>query len=206
MWNCRDLGGPSTISQLKESIRCHLPDLVFVCETKKNNQFVNTVCSRLKFQNRWISVEPNGMSGGLLDLWSERVIIHTVITSQFCVELECTNDNDLGKFWAVFVYVSTDSQLWQQQWDYLVQKKDNWGEDWFFFFGGRGDFNDIKGHDEKRGRRRRPESSFRSFRSFITSMEMEEIKAEGSEFTWANNRDGEEFVEEKLDRVFGAAS
>lgn len=76
----------------------------------------------------------------------------------------------------------------------------------FFFFFGGGDFNDIKGHDEKRGGRRRPESSFRSFRSFITSMEMEEIKAEGSEFTWANNRDGEEFVEEKLDRVFGAAS
>lgn len=66
-----------------------------------------------------------------------------------------------------------------------------------------GDFNDIKGHDEKKGGRRRPDSSFRSFRNFITTMEMEKIKAEGNEFTWANNQDGEGFVEENWTEFLG---
>lgn len=37
-------------------------------------------------------------------------------------------------------------------------------------------------------------------------MEMEEVKSVGNAFTWANNREGEGFVEEKLDRFFGASS
>lgn len=38
VWNCRGLRGASTISQLKESVRFHLPDFVFVCETKNKRQ------------------------------------------------------------------------------------------------------------------------------------------------------------------------
>lgn len=37
-------------------------------------------------------------------------------------------------------------------------------------------------------------------------MEMEEIKAEGRIYTWANNKEVERFVEEKLDRFFGSGS
>lgn len=67
-----------------------------------------------------------------------------------------------------------------------------------------GDLNDIREHAEKRGGRRRPDSSFRNFGSFIHHTE--EIRSVGSAYTWANNREGEGFVEEKLDRFFGAAS
>lgn len=37
-------------------------------------------------------------------------------------------------------------------------------------------------------------------------MEMEEIKEEGIIYTWANNKEVERFVEEKLDRFFGSGS
>lgn len=37
-------------------------------------------------------------------------------------------------------------------------------------------------------------------------MEMEEIKAVGRMYTWANNRERERFVEEKLDKCFGSGS
>lgn len=37
-------------------------------------------------------------------------------------------------------------------------------------------------------------------------MEMEEIKAVGKMYTWENNREGERFVEEKLDIFFGSGS
>lgn len=66
------------------------------------------------------------------------------------------------------------------------------------------DFNDIKGHDEKKGGRRRVENSFDDFRSFISEMEMGDIKFKGDTYTWANNREGEGFIQKRLDRFFGS--
>lgn len=43
VWNCKGMGGPSTIAQLKESIRLHLRDVVFVWETKRARGFMGTV-------------------------------------------------------------------------------------------------------------------------------------------------------------------
>lgn len=47
--HCRCLGGPSIISQLKESIQFQLLYFIFLCETKKKRQFVKTLCRSLKF-------------------------------------------------------------------------------------------------------------------------------------------------------------
>lgn len=69
-----------------------------------------------------------------------------------------------------------------------------------------GDFNDIRNMQEKRGGRRRSDASFQVFNSFITQMGMDEINSVDNQYTWANNREGEGYVEEKLDRFFGAAS
>lgn len=65
-WNCRGLGGPSTVSQLKESLRFFKPELSFVCETKRMKGFVGTVCRK---GDRWYIVELVGRSGGLLVGW-----------------------------------------------------------------------------------------------------------------------------------------
>lgn len=37
-------------------------------------------------------------------------------------------------------------------------------------------------------------------------MEMDEVNSVGGMYTWANNREGEGFVEEKLDKLFGAST
>lgn len=70
-----------------------------------------------------------------------------------------------------------------------------------------GDFNEIKGSEEKgeewgRGKK---ESSFCEFRKFISDMELGDIRFRGYPFTWANNRDGECFIQERLDRFLGSA-
>lgn len=62
-WNCRGLGGPSTISQLNKATRLHLPDLAFVCETKQRKGFIAIVCKRLKYKERWDVVEPDRRKG-----------------------------------------------------------------------------------------------------------------------------------------------
>lgn len=47
----------------------------------------------------------------------------------------------------------------------------------------RGDFNEIKNNEEKRGRRTRQESNFTGFRTFISEMGMGDISYSGRTFT-----------------------
>lgn len=120
----------------------------------------------------------------------------------FCIELECFGSRGTGIFRSIFVYASTDAQVRQQQWNYFVNKRPRWGENWFL----GGDFNDIRQQDEKKGGRRRVESSFQAFNSSINQMGMAEGKSIRALYTWANNKQREGYVEEKLDSFFGAAS
>lgn len=199
-WNCRVLGGPSTIPQLKESIRLNLPEVLFICETKQSWNFAQTVCKNLRFGNIWDTVEPVGKSGGLLVAWKEEIQIRSIIKNDFCYEIQIQSDEDVKPLWLIFVYTSTESRERRTQWEYLIQRKQCWGSRWVM----GGDFNDIKEHGEKNRGRRRSYGSFLTFRNFISRMEMGEVKYRGNPFTWANNRADEGFVQERLDRFFGS--
>lgn len=118
-----------------------------------------------------------------------------MITTQFCIELECSLCNNLGRYrWSA----KTAKR------EYLVQEKQKRGEEWFFF--GGGDFNYPRDHAEKREGRRRLNSSFSIFNKFIKDIDIGKITSAGTMYTWANNREGECFVKERLDKIFGAAT
>lgn len=68
-----------------------------------------------------------------------------------------------------------------------------------------GYFNEIKNNEGKREGRRRQESNFSDFRNFILDMKMGDIRSRGETFTWANNREGEGFNHEMLEKFFGLA-
>lgn len=61
-----------------------------------------------------------------------------------------------------------------------------------------GDFNDIPEAGEKVGGKQRPIFSFTQFRAFVDSMEIQDLGFKGRR-TWGNNREGEGYVEERLD-------
>lgn len=50
----------------------------------------------------------------------------------------------------------------------------------------------------------RTEGSFMMFRQFIRDMHLREINFVGREWAWANNRVGEDFVDERLDRILAS--
>lgn len=79
-WNCRALWGSFTVSQLKESLRLFMPELIFVCETKKRKGFVSTVCKKLGGRregvDRWHVVNLVERSRGLLLEWEKEVTIY----------------------------------------------------------------------------------------------------------------------------------
>lgn len=67
-----------------------------------------------------------------------------------------------------------------------------------------GDFNNIRDNSEKKEERLRQERSLMDFRNFISAMGMGEVKFRGDGYIWANNRESEGFIQERLDRFFGS--
>lgn len=63
-WNCRGLGGVSTIFQLQESKRLYLLDVSFISETKQKKWFVSTVCWKFGVKEIWDVVNPSGIREG----------------------------------------------------------------------------------------------------------------------------------------------
>lgn len=146
-------------------------------------------------------MEPVGRQGGMLLLWSENVRVCQLIKSEFCLEVEIEGPNFIGSWWIVFVYASTDVATRGRQWDFLNQSEGAWGDKWLL----GGDCNDMLSLADKHGGRRRTEGSFSQFRNFVHDMQMVEIMFKGRRWTWANNRQGEGFIEERIDWFFGSA-
>lgn len=141
-----------------------------------------------------------GKSGGLLLGWGVDVLIHQIRSTHFSIEVEFEIPGSVSRRWAVFIYASNKEPIRVEQWQELIVRKQDWGTNWVL----GGDFNDIRHPSEKIGGRTRSEASCLCFRSFIESMEMEEIRFQGNTRTWANNWELEGYIEVRLDRFFGA--
>lgn len=122
-WNCKGLGGPSTIAQLKEAKSLYLPDIGFVSETKQKKGFVSIVCRGLRVKERWDVVNPSGRRGGLLVFWGDRIHVHQMVKTDFSIELKVDGEGFKGKCWVIFLYASTESSIRKLQWEILKDKR-----------------------------------------------------------------------------------
>lgn len=65
-----------------------------------------------------------------------------------------------------------------------------------------GDFNDILYPWEKTSKRPTDKHCMQTFCQMVNDCSLMEVPSKGCSFTWTNNRNGDECVKEKLDRVF----
>lgn len=68
-----------------------------------------------------------------------------------------------------------------------------------------GDFNEILLQEEKYGVAMRPYSQVEAFRLAMEDSELSNLGYLGDRFIWRNNREGQQFTKERLDRGFGNA-
>ncbi|GAU39328.1 hypothetical protein TSUD_60790 [Trifolium subterraneum] len=62
-WNCRGLGGPSAIPNLKKLARGHKPDILFLSETLSHNRHIESIRVLLGFDS-CLAIDLEGRSGG----------------------------------------------------------------------------------------------------------------------------------------------
>lgn len=69
---------------------------------------METVCRKLKFEDRWTLRNSVGKKGGMLVSWSRNVQASLIRSSDFCIEVKIEIGNEKDDFWTVFVHASID--------------------------------------------------------------------------------------------------
>ncbi|KAH7844186.1 hypothetical protein Vadar_025275 [Vaccinium darrowii] len=200
-WNCQGVGRPLTFHQLKELARLHSPTLLFLSETKNGVTRIDLVRRSLKMDSV-IRVDPIGTAGGLALFWKGSSTVELQKMCSWFIDVKIF-DAALNKSWRlVNVYFSSDDIERKAQWEFFVQYKDCLGDDWAIW----GDMNDLLCAEEKQGGLARPPRSFRPFQKFVDDCGLVDLGFSGYPFTWCNNQYGNNYIQERLDRVLATPS
>lgn len=104
-------------------------------------------------------------------------------------------------FHGTFIYGAPEICNRQEVWNQLIDLSLTRHSPWFL----TGDFNDIICNNEKSGGTVRPESSFTSFRSFLSTCDLFDIKHSGNFLSWRGQRHSH-LVHCRLDRAVANSS
>ncbi|KAG4148582.1 hypothetical protein ERO13_D05G293550v2, partial [Gossypium hirsutum] len=195
-WNCRGVGNPATVRELKQLLVANVPDIVFLCETKVHSNEFSRIHDRCRMDG-CLAVSSEGKSGGLALMWREGVRVTVQNYSKFHIDSLVKMDNgEVFRFTGI--YGQTIPTLRHQAWDMLKRVSSSVNEGWIV----GGDFNAILNNSEKEGGRRKPKVLMDEFCDLIEELNLNDVKMSNGWFTWTNNRDGTDLIKERLDRFF----
>lgn len=84
-WNCQGVGNPLTFRNLKELVKFHSPDCIFLMESRINFNRIDAICKVLGF-SKVVTVEPIGIGGGLSLLWNQSLNVEILEKQQSFLE------------------------------------------------------------------------------------------------------------------------
>ncbi|KAA3462544.1 LINE-1 reverse transcriptase isogeny [Gossypium australe] len=194
-WNCRGVGNPATVRELKQLLVANDPDIVFLCETKCHSNCFPRIRYRCRMDG-CMAVNAEGKSSGLALMWRERVKVTIQNYSKYHIDsLVNIEDGEIIKFTGFYGHF--DPILKKHAWDILKRVKRTVRKGWIV----GGDFNAIRNNAEKEGGRRKPRNSMDEFCEFLEELSLTDVKTKKGWFTWSNNREGNGLVKERLDRL-----
>ncbi|XP_024007904.1 uncharacterized protein LOC112083915 [Eutrema salsugineum] len=153
--------------------RSLFPDIMFLAETKNQDDVVFSVFQWMGYDNRF-TVPPIGLSGGLALFWKKDTHLEILSSSPNFIDTKIKR---------------------QEVWNQISELGANRDSAWLL----SGDFNEILDNSEKRGGPRRHEGSFINFRSFISQNGLWDFNFSGNPLSWRGMR-YDHFVRARLDR------
>jgi len=194
-WNCRGLGSPSTIPDLKYLVRHFNPNLLFLSETLAHRNKIEELRFLLGY-DCCLPVDRIGRGGGLALFWRNSLNCQLVDFSNNHITVEL-NEISLGTWRLTGYYGYPNGGRRTAAWNFLRHLSDQFTGPWFIF----GDFNDILDAHEKRGRTTRAPWLINGFRQAVLDSGLSDVLVEGYPFTWFKSLGTSRAVEERLDRA-----
>ncbi|KAG4109650.1 hypothetical protein ERO13_1Z049693v2, partial [Gossypium hirsutum] len=186
-WNCRGMGNPTKIRELKQLIGAHNPDIIFLSETKMNGNDFRRVQNKCRLQNG-LTVNSEGRSGGLALMWKEGINVSIQSFSKHHIDSIVNLENNKNMRVTGF-YGHANPSLRNSSWDILRRVGDSVREDWV-----------------KEGGRRGVRAQMNDFKAVMDDLALVDMKPDSGWFTWVNNRSGGGLVKERIDRFLSSVS
>ncbi|XP_039687912.1 uncharacterized protein [Medicago truncatula] len=194
-WNCRGVGSPSAIPDLKYLVRHFNLDLLFLSETLAHRNKIEELRFLLGYDCCFL-VDRTGRGRGLALFWRNSLHCQLVDFSSNHITVEI-NDIVLGTWRLTGYYGYPNGGRRTAAWNFLRQLSHQFTGPWCIF----GDFNDILDASEKRGRITRPPWLINGFRQAVIDSGLSDVPIEGYPFTWFKSLGTPCAVEERLDRA-----
>ncbi|CAA7042046.1 unnamed protein product [Microthlaspi erraticum] len=164
-------------------------------ETKQKYAYVDGLSTSLGYDNL-ITVEPEGLSGGLAVMWKNNLDVCILARDKRIIDMKIKMGSQV--FFLSCVYGDPVKARRREVWDQLCSIGLARDEAWLLV----GDFNEMLNISEKVGGPQRTESSFWDFRTMVTNCKIREFRCSGNTLLWAGWRD-RIWVQCRLDRSFG---
>ncbi|KAB1671577.1 hypothetical protein [Gossypium barbadense] len=183
-WNCRGLGNPAKLRELKQLFAASNPDLTFLSKTKMSANDFRRVQNKCRMQNG-LAVNSEGRSGGLTLMWRDGMNVSIQNYSKHHIDsMVKLENNKIIK--VTGFYGHANPNLRSSSWDILRRVGESVREEWIV----GGDFNAILNDAEKEGGRRGVRAQMNEFKEVMDKLALVDIKPDSGWFTWVNNRSG----------------
>lgn len=160
-WNCQGIGSDLTVCRLREFRRKDPPDIMFLMETKRQDEEVFRMYQETEFTNPF-TVPSDGLSGGLALSWKDNVQLEILYSSPNVIDKKISFNGKV--FFVSYIYGAPQRENLASFWEILSDIGIQRDAPWLL----TGDFNDLLDNSEKVGGPLRWEGSFLSFRNFVS--------------------------------------
>jgi hypothetical protein len=174
---------------------------LFLMETKFRNAKLQAIRGNFGYEGM-ITVEPVGRSGGLAFLWMDTREVEIINYSlrHISATIRLVDFDFSWKFTGF--YGHPDRAMREESWQLLNHLSIYNPQDWFCV----GDFNEILDLSKKVRGMMHNDNQMESFRSTLAACNLGDLGYRVSKFTWCNQRNSEEFIQESLDRALATTS
>lgn len=196
-WNCRGAKNPSSpifpfITNL--AAKCNV-DFVFISETKCSVANLEPYFAKIGFCNS-VGSDALGNSGGLFLGWTNRVDARIIFVDPNVILCNVISSS-MVNYYIVFVYGCPSVQGRASVWDNISTLMNNNKGSTIIV----GDLNQVENLTQKLGGNALIQGAS-NFVSWKLNWDLSELPFHGVNYTWTNNRDGDQVILEHLDRVY----
>ena len=199
-WNCRGLGNAPAKNVLKRIVLLEHPQLVFLSETRLKAHEMESIKQKIRRKNM-LAVDCMGEGrrrrGGVALLWGEDLEVDIQTFSLNHIDAYIKSDEQgWWRFTGVYGYQEEEQKFKTGLLFDQLCKDPN--EPWLC----GGDFNMMMMSHEKQGGNEFRVNEAEILRKVVRECNFEDLGYIGHDFTWTNNRGGEDNIQERLDRFF----
>ena len=122
-WNCRGFGNPQIVNTLKKVIRLEDPNLVFLMETKSNEEWVKIVRNQCGFKDSFV-VPSDGFKGGLALFWKFDIKVDILNSSLSFIDALIKGGDRIGCWHLTGFYGHPETSQRVESWRFLNSLRD----------------------------------------------------------------------------------